>query len=155
VTGAVLAVLVISGVLVTNEYYTMMLRNGGSESWTDATFRLNAYIGNAPSKSVVCMDWGILDSLRFLSRGALPLRLADDRISKPELTAEDREIVAKILSDTGNLYIAHTREAQVFPANERFLKLAAESGYRRESMAVIADSFGRPTFEVYRLAASH
>jgi hypothetical protein len=149
--GGVLCVLAISGLLLTNEYYTVMRRNGGSESWTDAIFRLNTYVASVPAKSVVLMDWGMIDALRLLSGGRLPLIGADDRISKPELTAADREVVAQIVSDSGNLYVAHAKETQVFPANETFLKQAAGLGYRRDGVAAIADSFGRPTFEVYRL----
>ncbi len=134
--------LVISSVLVTNEYYTKMLRNGGSESWTDATFRLTSYIRSVPAKSVLIMDWGILDTLRFLSGGTLPLLGPD---------AGNREAVAKIAADAGNLYVAHSKKSQFFPTNEAFLKFAAEAGYRRENLAVIGDSFGSPTFEVYRL----
>jgi hypothetical protein len=128
-----------------------MQRNGGSESWTDAIFPLNTYVGTVPATSVVTMDWGILEGLRLLSRGSLPLQPADDRISTADTKAEDREVVSQIVSDSGNLYVAHTRDAQLFPTNEKFITLAAGLGYRRDSVAVIADSFGRPTFETYRL----
>src|ERR1017187_3717914 len=149
---AVLGVLAVSGVLLTNEYYTKMLRNGGSAAWTDAIFPLSAYVQGLPSTYVYCLDWGIMDSLRFLSGGKLTLAGSDYRFTKEELTAEDRETIVQIVSDGANLYVSHTKEAQVFPDNQKFLKLAAASGYRPYSLAVIADSFGRPTFEVYRLA---
>jgi 4-amino-4-deoxy-L-arabinose transferase-like glycosyltransferase len=151
VLGVVLGVLLIPSLLLTNEYYHMMQRNGGSESWTDAIFPLNTYVGTVPATSVVTMDWGILEGLRLLSRGSLPLQPADDRISTADTKAEDREVVSQIVSDSGNLYVAHTRDAQLFPTNEQFIALAAGLGYRRDSVAVIADSFGRPTFEAYRL----
>jgi len=32
--AAVLVVMMVSGALVTNEYYTLMLRNGGTQNWT-------------------------------------------------------------------------------------------------------------------------
>jgi hypothetical protein len=149
---AVVGVLAVSSVLLTNEYYNRMLRNGGSASWTDAIFPLSAYVQGHPSTNVYCLDWGIMDSLRFLSRGKLPLAGSDYRFTKDELTAEDRETVVRIVSDSGNLYVSHTKEAQLFPDNQKFLKLAAASGYRPYRLAVIDDSFGRPTFEVYRLA---
>src|SRR5205823_15091101 len=39
--AAILAVMMISGLLVTNEYYSLIVRNGGNQNWTDAIFRLS------------------------------------------------------------------------------------------------------------------
>ena len=87
-------VLAVSGVLLTNEYYNKMARNGGSEAWTDyASFPLVVDLQRLPSTHVYCLDWGILDSLRLLSRGTLPLVGSDDRFTKEKPTAEDREAV--------------------------------------------------------------
>ena len=38
--------------------------------------------------------------------------------------------------------------------NAKLLQLATAQGWRRDDMTVISDSFGRPTFEVYRFTAS-
>jgi 4-amino-4-deoxy-L-arabinose transferase-like glycosyltransferase len=149
---AVVAVLAVSGVLLTNEYYYKMFRNGPTSlSWSEAIFPLNTYVQTLPATNVYCLDWGILDSLRYLSWGRLPLVGSDARFTKQELTAEDHEAIAKIVSNLGNLYVAHAKEVEIFPDNQRFLILAAASGYRPDRLAVIDDSFGHPTFEVYRL----
>ncbi len=152
---AAVGVLVLSNVLVTNEYFTRMFRYGGSESWSDAIFPLNRYVVSLqppPKSYVYCMDWGMMDGLRFLSGGKLPLAGSDDRFTKPDPTAEDRATAARIFSESGNLYIAHTKNREVFPDNPKLLQRAAELGYRPTILTVIDDSFGRPTFEVYRLA---
>jgi 4-amino-4-deoxy-L-arabinose transferase-like glycosyltransferase len=148
--AAVLVVLMISGALVTNEYYALMLRNGGSQNWTDAVFTLSEYMKGVPSKGIYCADWGIMDSLRLLNRGNLPLNVGTDPISKPELSPDDRDYLKRVISEPGHVFIAHTRDYEFFQGvNAKLLKYAAESGYEPEMMAVIPDGWGRPVYQVY------
>jgi 4-amino-4-deoxy-L-arabinose transferase-like glycosyltransferase len=151
--AAVLVVLMVSGALVTNEYYTLMLRNGGSQNWTDAVFTLSDYLKGVPSKGIYCADWGIMDSLRLLNRGKLPLNVGTDPIRKPELGPEDRNYLKRVIGEPSHVFIAHTTDYEFFQGvNAKLLKFAAESGYEREMMAVIPDGWGRPVYEVYRFA---
>ncbi len=148
--AAVLLVLMVSGALVTNEYYSLMLRNGGSQNWTDAIFRLADYMKGVPSKGIYCADWGIMDSLRLLNRGKLPLNVGTDPIRKPELSADDRAYLERMISEPGHVFIAHTKDYEFFEGvNAKLLKYAAESGYERAMLAVIPDGWGRPVYEVY------
>ena len=149
----VLAVLMASGLLVTNEYRALIVRNGGSPNWTDAIFRLAGYLKGVPADNVFCMDWGMMDSLRLLSSGKLPLRVGTDPINKPSLDDADRQYLARTIGDPGHLFINHTRDFEFFPGvNDKLVDYAAAAGYRREVLAVIADSHGRPVYEVYRFA---
>jgi 4-amino-4-deoxy-L-arabinose transferase-like glycosyltransferase len=151
--AVVLAVLMVSGLLVTNEYHFLMVRNGGSPNWTDAIFRLADYMKGVSSSNVFCMDWGIMDNMRLLSRGKLPLRVGTDPITKPALDAADREYLARTIAGPGHVFINHTKDFEFFPGvNDKLVKYAADAGYRRQVMAVIADSYGRPVYEVYRFA---
>ena len=151
--AAVLALLMISGLLVTNEYRCLILRNGGSPNWTDAIYRLADYMKGDSSSNVFCMDWGIMDNMRLLSRGKLPLRVGTDPIAKPALDAADREYLARTIAGAGHVFINHTKDFEFFPGiNDKLVKYAADAGYRRQVMAVIADSYGRPVYEVYRFA---
>jgi hypothetical protein len=141
--AAAIAVLGVSCLLVTNEYYRMMARNGGSLAWTDAIDPLNRYLLERRAKTVYCVDWGILDNLRLLSRGKLPLAVGMDELSG--------DAVVRMAGDAGNLFVGHTAEFAVFPAaGQRLLAAAQAAGYRRENLITIADSYGRPTFQVYR-----
>jgi 4-amino-4-deoxy-L-arabinose transferase-like glycosyltransferase len=147
----VLAVLMVSGLLVTNEYRVLIVRNGGSPNWTDAIFRLADYMKGVPANNVFCMDWGIMDSLRLLSSGKLPLRVGTDPINKPSLDDADRQYLAETISGPGQLFINHTGNFEFFPGvNDKLVRFAADAGYRREVLAVIPDSYGRPVYEVYR-----
>lgn len=137
------AVLVGSEMLVTNEYYTLMVRNGGTVPWSDAIYTLSDYLGSAPpARSVASVDWGIMDSLRLLNRGKLPLRWGGD---------EDDASITAAVADGGTLYVGHPPGREVFAGkSEALVSRAAALGFRREMLVVIADSYGRPTFEVFR-----
>ncbi len=153
-TAAVAAVTVIlaaSNLAVTNEYFSTMVRNGGGVAWTDAIFPLSDYLEKAAPPAVFCVDWGYLDSLRVLSNGRLPVRVGNGQMLQPELGPEDRRALDGMISGSGNLFLAHTSGVEFYRGlNARLSQYAETAGYRRETLAVFADSFGRPTFEVYR-----
>lgn len=149
------AAMVISGVLVAAEYQYVSFRYGGSPVWTDAIFGLRDYMKGVHTGNIYCVDWGILDSLRLLSDGTLPLLVGDDPISKPELSVQDRGPVERMVADPGAVFIAHTKDFEDFPqVNNKLVKFARGIGYQRQMMAVIPDTYGRPAYEVYRFVAT-
>jgi 4-amino-4-deoxy-L-arabinose transferase-like glycosyltransferase len=151
--AAVLILLMVSCALVTNEYFRLIIRNGGGSNWTEAIFRLSDYMKGVSSDDVFCVDWGIFDSLRLLNRGKLKLRVGSDPISKSELTGEDREFLQRMIGDSGHIFINHTKDFEFFEGvNAKLVKYAADRGFRREIMAVIPDSYGRDVYEVYHFA---
>jgi len=151
--AVVTTVMAVSGVLVGNEYFYVSYRFGGSPVWSDAIFPLSGFMKEVDAGAVYCVDWGMLDSLRYLNRGKLKLAVGSDPISKPQLSPADREPVLRMLADPGAVFIAHTKDFENFQGtNERLVKFASAEGYRRDMLAVISDSFGRPAFEVYRFA---
>jgi len=142
-----------SGVLVTNEYYYVSYSFGGAPAWSDAILPLSDFLKSAGSATVYCVDWGMLDPLRYLNRGRLKLAEGSDPISKKELTPTDRDAVLRMLADPGAIYVAHTKDFENFQgANQHLQAFAAAEGYRREMLTVISDRFGRPAFEVYRMS---
>lgn len=150
--AALTAVVAISSVLVMNEYYFQMMRDGSAKAWTDAIFPLARYLRAQPATTwSYALDWGMLDQLRLLERGKLHLAIGSDQISKPELTADDRTYLQAIIGAPTSLFLAHTKDFEFFEGNtEKLTRFAAASGYRRETVAAIPDSFGRPVYEVYR-----
>ncbi|MGP8245348.1 MAG: ArnT family glycosyltransferase [Bryobacteraceae bacterium] len=153
---AITALLAGSELLVMDEYYVMMARNGGSVSWTDATYALEGYLAaphapdNKPWQGIYCVDWGVLDVLRLLSAGTVPLRVGDLPISKPELTETDHQELRQMISGSGHVFVTHAPGLQYDPANDQKLaRYAANIGYARKLLASVKDSFGRRTFEIY------
>lgn len=149
VAAVVAAVLMVSNMLVLNEYYCVLRRSGSLLAWSPAILPLSDYLKASPAGSVFCGDWGILEPLRYLNSGKLPLRDGADPIGKDSLTPEDdRRQVAML--DTPGLYILHTKEAEMRPIRDKLLQFAQEHGYQREILKTISDGFGRDIFEVCR-----
>ena len=148
--AAVTAVMMLAGVLQTNEYYRLAWRNGGAKDWTDAVYGLSSYLKRAPATAVYCTDWGILDSLRILNRGRLPLSNLFDAVGD-DGAALDAPRISAAAAEPGALFIAHAKGAAFFEERTPGLIKAAESaGFRQELVAWIPDGFGRPTYEIYR-----
>lgn len=151
--AAVLLLFSTIGVLVTNEYHAQMVRNGGTAGWSPALFPLSDDLRARAPKAVFCMDWGMLNSLRLLHRGRIPLYPGSDPVFPQRvLTAADRRVIEWMLAQRDAVFVAHTPDAESFAgANERLIQAAAEMGYRRELLTAIQDGYGRRIFEVYRL----
>jgi hypothetical protein len=159
--AAVTALLVGSELLVLDEYYVTMARNGGTVSWTDASYALEGYLAaphppeNQPWQRIYCVDWGVLDILRLLSAGTLPLRVGSVPISKPELTAADDKALRQMISASSHVFVTHAPGFEYDRASDRKLEqYAAGIGYSRKPLALVRDSFGRRTFEIYTFIPS-
>ncbi|HTM51833.1 MAG TPA: glycosyltransferase family 39 protein [Bryobacteraceae bacterium] len=152
VLGAFTAFLAGANALVTNEYFARLVRNGPTESWTDAVTPLSDYLRHVkPGTTIYVNDWGIFDTVRMLSRGKLTLRVGSDPLSKPQLDAEDRRVVQARLAEPEVIFVSHTDAAEQFTGvNGKLRDLAREGGYRRVNLAEIPDRNGRPIFEVFR-----
>jgi hypothetical protein len=140
VLATVITLLVVSNLLVTNEYHVMMARDGGSVSWSDAIFPLAGRLEAVHAPAIFCVDWGIQDSLRLIRRGRLKTL---DLTGPPEDPA--------VFADPSYLFVGRTADLEMFQKNTaRLNAAAAAAGYRRDILEVIPDSFTRPTFEVFR-----
>jgi hypothetical protein len=155
VLAAFLVIAMSSGLLVTNEYYARMVRNGGAIAWSDAVFPLADYLKKNSAGYIFCLDWGYLDTLRVLSDNRLPVRVGSDPISKQELTGDDRATLADLIGNPAHLFVAHTTGFEFFPGlSAKLVRFGQNSGYRAETLQVIPDSYGRATFEVYHFVAT-
>ena len=153
--ASILVVLLGSSLAVMNEYYAQTVRNGGGLAWNDAIFPLSDYMKSDASRSVFCLDWGFLDTLRMLSNGKLPVRVGSEQVSKPELSLEDHRQLTEMISAPDNVFLAHTKDFEFSRGlSARLIQYAGNAGFHRETLAVISDSFGRPVFEVYRFTGS-
>ena len=151
IVAAVTALLVASGLVLINEYYARIARNGGAISWTNAVFSLSEYMKTVPAKTVYSLDWGFFDALRMLSNGVLPMRVGEDTIDKPQLSADDRRAVLDMISTPDNVFVAHSKAFEFYPGlAAKMAEFAEGAGYHRQDLATIPDSNGRPTFEVFR-----
>jgi 4-amino-4-deoxy-L-arabinose transferase-like glycosyltransferase len=149
--AGILAVTMAAGVLQINEYYRLAWRNGGAQNWTDAIFPLSEKMKDVHATEVYSVDWGILDSLRLLNRGKLHQEAIFDAVPPPDQGAPDMTRIEAAVGEPDHVFIAHSKGLEFFEGrNGRLLQAAEAAGYRRETIAAIRDSFGRPTYEAYR-----
>jgi hypothetical protein len=150
--AGILAVTMAAGALQINEYYRLAWRNGGAQNWTDAIFPLSDAMKGVHATEVYSVDWGILDSLRLLDRGRLRQEAIFDAVP-PDQGTPDMPRIAAAVGKPDDVFIAHCQGFEFFEGrNEKLLKVAEAAGFRRETIEVIRDSFGRPTYEAYRFA---
>jgi 4-amino-4-deoxy-L-arabinose transferase-like glycosyltransferase len=127
-----------SGLVVLNQYLAQLVQNGPTTVWTDAIDPLSAYLRASPARRMVAVDWGVINPLRILDRGRLPLEQAS----------------AEIPADA--VFISHTPGNEVLPGGSAHMDALAQlAGRRPEVLAVINDRHHRPIFQVYRYVQAH
>ncbi len=142
--AAATALVIVSSLLVTNEYYTKLIRNGGSTTWSAAVFPLAESLKNSGAAHVFCTDWGFFETLILLDRNRPPVR---DGIG----AVTDAASMQWALGDPSNLFVEHTKEAEVNAgAGAKFDEAAAKFGRHPEKIGTIADGYGRNIFTILR-----
>jgi hypothetical protein len=142
--AAAVALVCGSCLLVTNEYYTKMVRNGGAPTWSAAVFPLAKELQRTGAAHVFCTDWGIFDSIMLLDR------------NRPEVlngvgTEKNPADLNWALNDPANVFVGHSKEAESFVGvNENLIAAAEKLGYRQDAVETIADGYGRNIFTIYR-----
>src|SRR5262249_35201144 len=117
----------------------------------DAIYPLSDYLRGVKADTIYINDWGILDTLRMLNRGKLPLRVGSDPLSKPQLDADDRQLALARISEAGSIFVGRPDGQELFTGvNAKLRDLAAAAGYRRRTLAEIRDRNDRLAFEVFR-----
>ena len=145
-TAIVVATILVatSCLLVTNEYYMRLVRNGGTPTWSAAVFPLAESVKQLDAAHVFCIDWGYLDTLILLNRNRPPMRDGIGLLS-------DASAMQWALSDPSNVFVGHAGQAEVNAGAEaRFLGAAARLGHRPQLLATIPDGYGREIFTIYR-----
>jgi hypothetical protein len=139
---AAVGLLCISNLVVTNEYYAELIRNGPAIRWTDAIGPLEEYLMHSNAKRVFTTDWGFFETLNLLSEGELPTYA---------LTAREAEKFDRMVADPRNLFVSHTPGYEYQPEIRAQIEdRARHNGLQEELVSLIFDRNGRPTFEVFR-----
>jgi len=146
--AAVLIAICGSGLVVLNQYLAQLVQDGPTVVWTDAINPLSTYLRRTSARRVWVVDWGILNSLRILNAGKLPLDLTPQEIPGD---AQSQAAAVRAMGVDDAVFLAHT------PGNEMFLgvnaaldRAARAAGLRHEVLAIINDGHHRPVFQVYR-----
>ncbi|MCS7314613.1 MAG: glycosyltransferase family 39 protein [Bryobacterales bacterium] len=150
-TFALAGTIAVKSLLVTNEYLAQFIRHGPGPYWTDAMEPLARRLLALRAGAVVIADWGILDSVRLLSQGRLPLFQAIDLASRTELDPREQASLRWLLELPDPVFAGYARHEQaVRSAGLRLAAHAAGLGYRKDTVDFVADRHGRPVFEIWR-----
>jgi 4-amino-4-deoxy-L-arabinose transferase-like glycosyltransferase len=147
----VLVILCAANLAVTNEYLAQFVRNGPTAVWTDAVIPLADTLRTIPASQVLVTDWGMFDSLKLLSHGALPLGHVVDQLRAPALSTVEREFLNGLFASPANLFVVHTPENEEFRGlGARLDELARKARFRKEVLCMVWDRHGRAIFQVQR-----
>ncbi len=141
------AVLCVSNLAVTNNYYAELIRNGPAIHWTDAIDPLNIYLQSLHADYVFIGDWGYLETLNLLSEGSLPVVAAD---------TTDQTEIQRMLAAGQSVFVFHAPPYAFQPElRERIESAARDHGWEQQHLQTIYDQNGRPTFDVFRFRKIH
>jgi len=141
------AVLCLSNVAVTNNYYAELIRDGPAIHWTDAIDPLNIYLQSLHADHVFIGDWGYLETLNLLSEGSLPVISAD---------TTDESAILNMFAAGQSVFVFHTPVYAFQPELRTRIESAARNhGWEQEHLQTIYDQNGRPTFDVFRFRKVH
>ena len=146
-----MAVACASNLLVLGTYYTNLLRNGGTSSWTDAMYPAFDAIHNMDKEAVCTVDWGFFDTVRLFERGRTPECGVGDPVSD-----EDKRFDLFYISHPRYVFLTHTEGNESFPGiTARFVQFAESKGFRQVNRRVFADTNGRDTVETFQLSLTN
>lgn len=158
VAGVLAAVLVLSNLLVLNQYLFQIERDGPGPIFTDAIQGLSnalqpfASNGDFPA-TIYVTDWGMQNTLGLLQKGRLKLESAEGDFASDEMSEPSRDHIRAMAADRHAVFIGHSAGQEIYPGSRQRVIRAAESvGLHKEIVQVIADLNGRPTFEIFRWA---
>lgn len=149
--AAVFAFCTLSNAAVLNTYLAHMIACGPGQVWTDAARTLVQFLEAQPGRAAFAADWGILHEVVFYGRNRIPMIGDADGLV---LRAGDDPLAAKrleeALADPRQLFITWREGLDVFPeTRKKLIDFAAARGYRRSTVALIADRHGAAMYEIH------
>lgn len=147
--------LVTMNLLVVNQYVYQFERDGAEGNFTDALFPLSDALpdppGNTAGQPIYVIDWGMLNTLILFHQGRLQLRAGEDLLATDAPSLAQQAQIAAMLSDPNAVFVGHVPAREVIAGVGEHLDAAAQArGYLKEPIRIIADSNGRPVFEIFR-----
>lgn len=137
--------------LAVNERYIRLARTEGpSKQWTLASLDLANTLLRLQPRNVFVVDWGILNQLRLLGAGRIPLLPASDGVVH-DIPVRPKDARLLSLKDPGTLVVTHPDESLYFPGYNAMLdEWAAAAGLTKEPVEFIRDKQGITHYLIYR-----
>jgi hypothetical protein len=146
---AAAAGMVLMNLLVVNQYVLQFERYGAAPDYSDALFRLNPELPE--NQTIYVTDWGMNATLELTHLGRLRIQPAHGPLMDDSPSPEQQAQLQAMLADTDGIWLGHVNGHEDFQGvNARLQRFASMAGYRREPIRTVADSNGRPIFEIFR-----
>ncbi len=140
-----------SNVILLNQYYSQLVRFGAPSVWSDAISTLTDRLKQVRADHIFMMDWGMIDNVRMLSRGRLPIHIGMDAVGKEPPDEAERALFRHMVELPNSVFVSFTeRWEQVEGTNRRMATMATQLGYRSELVELVKDHNGRPVFMITR-----
>lgn len=137
--------------VVLNQYLVQFERDGPALTFTDAVYPLSNRITAYSGRPIYVIDWGMANVLGFLHRGSLDLQVGSEPLMTDAPSELQRKALRAMITKPEAIFLGHVAGAEMFPmVNERLDRAAEEFGFRKELLETVADSNGRPRFELFR-----
>jgi 4-amino-4-deoxy-L-arabinose transferase-like glycosyltransferase len=151
--AALAVVLVALHLVVLNQYLVQFERNGPAETFTDAIQPLSEQVAAFRGRPIYAIDWGIQDVLAFLNQGRLDVRAGNEPLMSDTPPPGRQALLKEMLGNREAVFLGHVDGEEMFPqVNQRLERAASAAGLRKVVLSTVADSNGRPRFEIFRLA---
>jgi hypothetical protein len=134
--AAIVALLAIGNVLVTNQYLYQFIRYGAAETWTDAVYPLAGELKQSQASQVLLPDWGVTDTLCLLNRSNPPVHPVEEPFD---------------VADTNAVWVDHMPAYEVSKGvHERVLAAARSAGFEPVMLQIYYDRNGRGMFQTFK-----
>jgi hypothetical protein len=136
--------------LVLNQYLAKFERFGAARDFTDALFPLAKAL--PAGSTIYVVDWGMYNTLLLFHPKGVMLHTGNEPFMDATMSEAQTRQAHAMLDDPNALFVGHAAAKEVFEGVDARLEKYAESrGLRKQVVQAIADSNGRPLFEVFRL----
>jgi hypothetical protein len=99
------------------------------------------------------MDWGLIDNVRMLERGRLPIHVGMDAVGKEPPDDADRALFQRMVQLSNSVFVSFTDKwEQISGTNRHIATIAAQLGYKVEVVDLIKDRNGRDIFRILRIS---
>ncbi|MBC7927316.1 MAG: hypothetical protein H7039_16830 [Bryobacteraceae bacterium] len=134
-----------ANLLVLTTYYTYLIRNGGTDSWTEAMYPALATIRSMDKAAIGVVDWGFFDTVRLSEQGQSPIFPVED-----PATGSEANVLQQIQTKNA-VFLSHSEGHESFPGiTARLVAFAGQHGYMRTDVQKFFDYNGRYTVQTFR-----
>ena len=151
--GTVGAILLTNTVVVVQNH-RVLVDTGGVGTWSDSMYNLADYL-RQQNKTIVCLDWGLCNSLQMLSKGALK---TTDRWHTFLFSMTDVRPMADLLKQPDTLFLFHSPHYtqvtivsdQDYP-RQTLLQTARQIGVEVRLVDTLTQRNGQPLYQIYQV----